>query len=217
LSKKHYIELAKNYIDKSMGVINDPKSFDYEKENSKFTWDISNRWLDLINNDGSLEADVESLLFNIYSNEISQTKGPIFISRLFLYVCIWAKEHNLLTQKSKEMMRELFTREASSLDEYYNDWMTDPPDKHVTLASSIVKRWINMINSNQITQENVDRIFDEIISYNTLAGSMFSGLAEEFRLWAEVEGFKVLSEKKLDKHFKKVSEDFVRKLIKENR
>ena len=214
MNKKHYIKIANNHLTDSIILINNPNSLDYSKERSQFILDTSKRWLELLNRKDSLAEDVENLLGTIYFREISETGKTFFIPRLFADIYLWAKECNLLTGKSREMMIELFTAEANTMDEYYDNWMTDPPEKHVPLAISIVKKWINMINSDQVIQEDVDRIIDKIISYNVMAGSMFSGLAGEFRLWAVVEGFKVLSEKKLDKHFKKVSEDWIREFIK---
>jgi len=113
-------------------------------------------------------------------------------------------------------MRELFTTAADYIDNYYDNWESEYADKHVTIARSIVKKWLNIINSDCVTQEDVDSIVEKIISYNTMAGSMFSVLSEEFRLWAEAEGFKVLSKKKLLEHFKIVTEDFVRKFRADN-
>jgi len=83
LNKRHYIKLAKDYIDKSIAVINDPKSFDIEEEHSQIVYETSKCWLELLNGDEALAEDVENLLTTIYDGEISEIRTTFYITGMF--------------------------------------------------------------------------------------------------------------------------------------
>jgi hypothetical protein len=83
-------------------------------------------------------------------------------------------------------------RYAKSTLEYF-EWLSEhgrPEEPHWKLGASIVRRWILLIDSKQVTQEQLDELLAEMRAEEQV-GSMFCDLYRRIRDWGIAVGLSV--------------------------
>jgi hypothetical protein len=222
LKKSHYIKKAEDYISTSKKILIDTSKPEHEKERASFHLSIAESWLVILKSGKHDSARAEKIIEEVYNRDkvppgvLLSPNDWYFVSSLFKDLYRWVRKSGLVTENIERWKNELYINEVDSIDRYYDCWNGNPPDGHVQLAKSTLKKWINIINASTITQQNIDELINPFLGWQFVSGSMFWTVYYEIRDWAEIEGFKVISKKGWDKHWKKVWNNFVEQIKLQN-
>ena len=222
MKKSHYIKKAEDYISASKKILLDTSKPEHEKERASFQLSIAENWLAFLKSGKHDSAAAEKIIEKVYNRDkvppgvLLSPNDWYFVSSLFKDLYRWVRELELVTENIKRWKNELNTNEVDSIDRYYEGWHNDSPDTDVQLAKSILKKWKGMINSDFVAQKDIDDLIHPFMQWQHLSGSMFWEVAFEIRDWAEMEGFKVISKKRMQKHWDNIFKNFVEEIKSEH-
>ena len=194
--KSYYIKNLKRVIDYHNKQLNDENTLDIYKSNHSVWLKIANDWMALLNSEKVSQKDAEDFFEQVCKCE-KQSK----MDSLFIPVCFWLKYCGYVNDKIKRLWRECFTALANYIDKYYEEYIERG---EATLDNIIgvtaAKRWAKILNFSSVTQAEVDTVMKLLLAHEDPPGLTLRSLCFDFRNWAELEGFKVISKNKMIEH-----------------
>jgi hypothetical protein len=174
---------------------------------------LAEKWLELLSSDEITKSEVEHLAEQAFNIESIDKRWCG--SHLFHSIKRWAEEATIRITKMKSWKEKLLVIDYIA---YYEQWIVMDGNGDIKQEGlTISKRWLELINSSSVTQNDIDSFITELLAPQEMVGTMRSSITFDFLDWAEGYGFNVPSYELVREHYDSIFQNVLKKIREENR